>query len=341
MDARLTDEQRMLCQVAAELAVDLFAEPKPDGTGRAWAVLAETGLIGLNTSAGTCGGGGSVVEAALVAERLAAVLAPVPFLAAACWVPALLAAARADDALRAVNRGRLRLAPVLRPDLSTPAPCGEDGLAFDARGATAGLLADHDGRLHAVALGPPTRGADLTRDLRPVASDAAAIDLALPLGSPLTAADLDRVQATALAVLAADLLGVMRQALDDAVSHVARREQFGVPVGSFQAVQHLAAHAAALTEGSRGAMWHAAWAATRLPPEESLLAARQAKAYCSAAALQVVETSVQMFGGIALTREHPSHVRLRRVLLSRTVLGDENAQYAAIAERRLAPSETG
>jgi alkylation response protein AidB-like acyl-CoA dehydrogenase len=133
----------------------------------------------------------------------------------------------------------------------------------------------------------------------------------------------------------------MQRALDDAVSYVARREQFGVPVGSFQAVQHLAAHAAVLTEGSRSAIWYAAWAATQLPPDEALLAARQAKAYCSEAALQVTETSIQMLGGIALTREHPSHLRLRRVLLSRRALGDETAQYTAIAHRRLAPTGTG
>ena len=83
-------------------------------------------------------------------------------------------------------------------------------------------------------------------------------------------------------------------------------------------------------------MWHAAWAAAELPADEALLAARQAKAYCSEAALRIAETSVQMFGGIALTWEHPSHLRLRRILLSRQVLGDESAQYAAIAETRLA-----
>ncbi len=349
MDARLTDEQQMLHQLAARIAGDLAGDPaaRPDPGAwtardeRDWAGLAGAGLIGLHTPEEAGGGGSGVVETALAAEQFAAVLSPAPFLGAAAWVPALLAAARADEALKAVNRGALRLAPVLRPDLSAPALRGEEGIAFDARGAAAGLVTDHDGRLHAVTLGPPTRGADLTRALRPAAADAAAVDLVPPLGSPLSAEDLDRVQATALAVLSADLLGTMRRALDDAASHVRHREQFGVPVGSFQAVQHLAAHAATLAEGSRSAMLHAAWAATRLPADEALLAARQAKAYCSDAALQVVETSVQLFGGIAFTHEHPSHLRLRRVLLARTVLGDETAQYAAIADRRLTPGRTG
>ncbi|ROO85383.1 alkylation response protein AidB-like acyl-CoA dehydrogenase [Actinocorallia herbida] len=346
MDARLTAEQRMLDEVAARFAVDLagheVADPGAwtDRDARGWADLSATGLIGLHTPASVGGGDAGVVETALVAERFAAALSAAPFLAAS-WSTASLAAAGADAALRAVNEGGLRLAPVLRPDLSGPALRGEDGIAVDARGARAGLLTDADGALHAVALGPPTRGADLTRTLCPVAADAAEIDLGVPLGSPLAPADLIRVEATALAVLSADLLGTMRRALDDAVAHVARREQFGVPVGSFQAVQHLAAHAATRTEGSRGAMWHAAWAATRLAPDDALLAARQAKAYCAESALEVAETAVQLLGGIALTREHPGHLRLRRVLLSRALLGDENAQYAAIAARRLAPSGTG
>ncbi|WP_460305514.1 acyl-CoA dehydrogenase family protein [Actinocorallia aurea] len=332
---RLTEEQRMLREVAGRLAAGHTREPGPDDDARAWADLAETGLLGLHTPEACGGGGAGAVETALVAEQLAAALSPAPYLAAS-WSAALLTAAGADAALLAVNRGGLRLAPVLRPDLSAPAVAGEAGIAVDARGAVAGLLSGADGDLRAVALGPPTRGADLTRTLRPVAPDAAEIDLGLPLGRPITEADAVRVQATALAVLSADLLGTMRQALDEAVAHVARREQFGVPVGSFQAVQHMAAHAATRTEGSRAAMWHAAWAATRLPPAEALLAARQAKAYCSEAALEVAETAVQMLGGIALTREHPGHVRLRRVLLSRALLGDENAQYAAIADHRLA-----
>ncbi|GAA0959690.1 acyl-CoA dehydrogenase family protein [Actinocorallia libanotica] len=323
MDARLTDEQRMLQQVAAAIA---------DDRSGGWTALAGAGLVGLHAQAGTCG----AVAAALVAERLATARTPVPYVGAGVWAPALLAASGADEARTAVEEGELRLVPVLRPDLSAPARDGEEGVAFDAEGADAGLVIAADGRLRAVALGGPTRGADLTRTLRRVPADAA--DRDLPLGGPLTARDRVRTQAVVLAVLAADLLGTAQRALDDAVAHVRERRQFGVPVGSFQAVQHLASHAAVLLEGARSAMWHAAWAATELTEDEALLAARQAKAACSTAARDAAETAVQLFGGIALTWEHPAHLRLRRILLSRAVLGDESAQYRAIAARRLAPA---
>ena len=105
--------------------------------------------------------------------------------------------------------------------------------------------------------------------------------------------------------VAADLVGVMQGALDDAVAYVAERRQFGVPVGSFQAVQHLAADALVQIEGARSCCWYAAWAVDRLEPDEALLAAHVAKAYASRAGLAVVEATVQMFGGIAITWEQP------------------------------------
>ncbi|WP_106400970.1 acyl-CoA dehydrogenase family protein [Actinocorallia populi] len=323
MDARLTDEQRLLQQVAGEIAADASA---------GWTALAGAGFVGLHVQAGP----GGAVAAALVAERFAAALTPMPYVGAGVWTPALLAAAGAGEAQAAVEEGRLRFAPVLRPDLSAPARDGEEGVAFDAEGADAGLVIASDGRLRAVALGEPARGADLTRTLRRVPADAP--EQRFPLGRPLTARDRIRTEAVVLAVLAADLLGTAQRALDDAVAHIRERRQFGVPVGSFQAVQHLASHAAVLVEGARSAMRHAAWAATELPEDEALLAARQAKAACSTAARDVAETAVQLFGGIALTWEHPTHLRLRRILLSRAVLGDESAQYRAIADRRLAPA---
>jgi alkylation response protein AidB-like acyl-CoA dehydrogenase len=154
----------------------------------------------------------------------------------------------------------------------------------------------------------------------------------------VTPDELVRFEALALALLAADLVGVMQAALDAAVAYVRQRVQFGVPVGSFQAVQHLAADAKVLLEGSRSSMWHAAWAVDELAVEDAVLAARQAKAYCSRAALAVVEIHVQLHGGIAITWEELAHVRVRRVLLDRATFGDERAQEDAIAATRLGVS---
>jgi alkylation response protein AidB-like acyl-CoA dehydrogenase len=338
MDVRLTDEQQMLQAMARDVAArlgatsvgGLTADERLAADAGAWQTLADLGLVGLPG-----GADGGMVETALIAERLGEALVPVPFIGAAAWVPLLLAGAGAAEAVQAAARGQLRLAPVLRPDLSGLAAQGEDGIAFDAQAATAGILIAADGSLRAVTLGDEARGADLTRTLRRVPAGAPPVSLPVTLGGALAPDRLRRAEAAALAVLAADLVGVAQRALDEAVAHVTQREQFGVPVGSFQAVQHLAAHAKVLTEGARSSMWHAAWAADELEPGPALLAARQAKAFCSNAAREVGEISIQLLGGIGLTWEHLAHVRLRRILLSRQVLGDEAVQYAAIARIRL------
>jgi alkylation response protein AidB-like acyl-CoA dehydrogenase len=83
-----------------------------------------------------------------------------------------------------------------------------------------------------------------------------------------------------------------------------------------------------------GRLWHRTGAAGRRRPR-SRFWALQAKAFCSSAAREVGEISIQLLGGIGFTWEHLAHVRLRRILLSRQVLGDKAAQHAAIARTRL------
>jgi alkylation response protein AidB-like acyl-CoA dehydrogenase len=323
----------MLHDVARDIAAAL-APASIDAVGRddGWATLVESGLVGLHVPEALGGSGARIVDAALVAEQLAGALVAAPFVGAGVWAPSLVALGGAHEQLAALLAGERRLVPVLRADLRALATPGEEGVAFDAGGADHGLVVDADGRLHSVELGDLTDSVDLTRTLRRVPAGAATTEL----GGVLDAQQRTRAHASALAVLAADLVGVAEGALDDAVAYVKERVQFGVPVGSFQAVQHLAAHAKVLVEGARSSMWHAAWAADELDADASLRAARQAKAFCSAAARDVGEIAIQMFGGIGLTWEHFAHVRQRRILLSRCVLGDESVQYAAIADERLA-----
>jgi alkylation response protein AidB-like acyl-CoA dehydrogenase len=110
-------------------------------------------------------------------------------------------------------------------------------------------------------------------------------------------------------------------AVELASGYAAARQQFGRPVGSFQAVQHLLADAMVLMEGSRSVARHAAWAVDALAPEAALGAAAGAKAYCARAARTVCETSIQVHGGVGNTWECLAHVHLRRALLSSEILG--------------------
>jgi alkylation response protein AidB-like acyl-CoA dehydrogenase len=159
------------------------------------------------------------------------------------------------------------------------------------------------------------------------------------LGGPLSQEDLDRVLAATLAALAADLVGVMQAALDLAVGYTTQREQFDVKVGTFQALQHMAAEALVSTEAARGCAYYAAWAVDALPPARALEAAYTAKAYASEHAREVCEAAVQMHGGIGMTWEAMPHVYVRRALLGRLVLGDEHAQYQRLASMRLSPAQ--
>jgi alkylation response protein AidB-like acyl-CoA dehydrogenase len=344
MDVTLTDDQQLLRDTASRLADDL-ATTDADTLGAAgddsWIPVVELGVPALR-SAELSGIDATGVEAALVVEEFGRTLSPAPVLGQALLVPELLAAAGAGAVLEQVAAGELRLAPMVRQECTGFATVGEDAVAFDAIGATHGLLlerAERERRLVAVAL-PDTvlDGLDLTRTL--VAVDAAtALEAVGELGKPIPDDRWSRVEALALTMLAADLVGIMRGAINDAVAYVAERRQFGVPVGTFQAVQHLAADALVQLEGARSCCWYAAWSVDHRGPEDALLAARTAKGYASRAGLAVVEATVQLFGGIAITWEQISHLRLRRALLDRQMWGDETVQYDEIAQLRLTHPE--
>lgn len=171
-------------------------------------------------------------------------------------------------------------------------------------------LAQRTGRVPAAAAGEPDTigaGVDLTHSLAGVVVEPAEL-------STLPADDVLRWQALTLTVTSADLVGASRGALDLATEYAKVREQYGSPIGSYQAIGHLLAEALTLIEGSISVLRHAAWAVDELPAEEAVRAAKIAKIYCARAARTVCETAIQVHGGIGNTWECLAHVYLRRVL---------------------------
>jgi len=166
--------------------------------------------------------------------------------------------------------------------------------------------------------------ADLTRPAGEV--DASLLDAAASLSPD----DRARWTALGLALTCADLVGVMRGAVDLATEYASAREQYGVAVGSFQAVQHLLADAFVAMEGSRSVALHAAWAVDAVAPDDALAAASLAKAYCSRAARMVCETAIQVHGGIGNTWDCLAHVYLRRALLSIDLFGGVGPSLARV-----------
>ena len=132
----------------------------------------------------------------------------------------------------------------------------------------------------------------------------------------LAGEDRDRFRALAVTATTADILGTARGAHALACEYAKIREQYGKPIGSYQAVAHMLAEGLALIEGSISVLRHAAWAVDELEPAEAIRAANIAKVYCARAARTVCENAIQVHGGIGNTWECLAHVYLRRALTS-------------------------
>ncbi|GAA0402903.1 acyl-CoA dehydrogenase [Acrocarpospora corrugata] len=342
----LTDEQQMLKEVAGEIAGSAGLANPSDLTSRNWAAtwqsLAQSGLLALRTRDEDGSPVGSGVEVAVVAEAMGAGLVPVPYLGSAILATELLCLAGADDDAARLAEGTARAGVLLNRDLSGLARFPADGMVYgwDVDGAEEALaLTDspEGPRVVRVSLADgfvPAVSADLTRRL--LRSDGP-IDPArlTTVGRPLTPEDLLRWEALALAAVCADVVGVMRSALAKAIAYAKERVQYGVLIGSFQAIQHMCAEAYVAAEAAASATSYAAWAVDALDPADALLAGWTAKAQCAAVARDVTETVMQVFGGIGQTYEHIAHVHTRRALMDSLVFGDENALLLRIADVRL------
>jgi alkylation response protein AidB-like acyl-CoA dehydrogenase len=335
VDTRATAEQAELQRSARQLAGRLgpaTVADLDDGARRSKlrAAVRDAGWLELRDDDTDSGAGtpvGGSVEAAIVAEALGAAVADVAFTG-----PVL-----ARDLLRRAGAEGVGDVVVGMTDaLDAPAVHGRGPVfAVDATDGAGVLLLVPGGdgfTLGRVDAGAG-EGADLTRSVRELGARTAGVGV--PGTRSLDADDILGWTALGLALTSADLVGVMRGVLDVTVAYAADRKQFGVAVGSFQAVQHLLAEARCLLEGSISVAQHAAWAADALPAAEAVEAGRVAKAYCSRAARTVCETSIQVHGGIGNTWECMAHVYLRRALLSVQWFGDDAAQLRALADTRL------
>jgi alkylation response protein AidB-like acyl-CoA dehydrogenase len=333
MDVRLSGEQQALRDSAVQV-VDRFGPRSvrdlddADRKVKLDAAVEASGWRELRTPTATGGPLASCVEVAIVAEELARGLVDVPFLG-----PTLAADLRRYSG--GSNAGCLETI-ALSSDLSSIASVVEGGLpttsvGIDSSGCELALVLDvcEPGQMVVAAeIAEPLRSVDLTRGSATVRMTGT------PTGSnggrPLEDLDLARWTALGLAVSSADLVGTMRGTIDLATDYAKARRQYGVSIGSFQAVQHLLADALVSIEGSRSAVLYAAWAVDALSPDDSLSAAAVAKAYCARAARCVCETAIQVHGGIGNTWDCLAHVYLRRALLSIDILGGIGASLSRV-----------
>jgi len=133
------------------------------------------------------------------------------------------------------------------------------------------------------------------------------------------------------AALAADGLGAAQAALDAALAYARERRQFGVPIGTFQAVSHLLVDMLHAVELGRGAVHHALWALDAEPQGVAHRAALVAKAWASEAFPKVGADAIQVFGGIGFTWEHDAHLWYKRLLGLELSLGGASACHDELA----------
>ncbi|MFD4176590.1 acyl-CoA dehydrogenase [Streptomyces anulatus] len=316
-----------------------------------WEALAAQGLTGIHLPEAYGGGGGGLLDLAVVLEEAAHASLPGPFLATALTSAVLRHAVAAGAGalggpLRELAGGERTAALALAPGTltATPADGGHrlDGTAPPVLtagaadllllpAATAGgerwFLVDAGAEGIAVR---PHRSVDPTRPTAEVRADAVHVPAhrMLPLDSALVA-DLAAV------LLAADACGSAARSLDTAVGHAAVREQFGRPIGAFQAVKHLCADMLVRLEQARALTWDAARAADEAArtaeegaekdggagPGVRGLAAALAAATAPEAAYTCAKDAIQILGGIGFTWEHDAHLQLRRAVLARQLLG--------------------
>ncbi|MEO6083762.1 MAG: acyl-CoA dehydrogenase family protein, partial [Umezawaea sp.] len=158
----------------------------------------------------------------------------------------------------------------------------------------------------------------------------AAVDPSCPLGRVALAGvevppdrvlvDPPDVADLAVTLFAAEASGIAGWCLRTAVEHARTREQFGRPIGSFQAVKHLCVEMLCRVEQASAVAWDAARAADEAPAEHPLAAA-VAAAVALDAAVDNAKDCIQVLGGIGFTWEHDAHRYLRRALVLRQLAG--------------------
>ncbi|MFF2362610.1 acyl-CoA dehydrogenase [Streptomyces sp. NPDC058122] len=332
------------------------------GVGRPpfWDALAAQGLLAVHLPEAYGGGGGDLVDLAVVVEEAARAALPGPFVAnalASAVLAAELAAepGSAGDSVREPGRAGLVRASG-RADLIRALGCGEriGAVAFGAGSLTALAVdggyvldgtappvlsgADADVLVLAATIAGPARLRDADGTLWLVV-DAAGLAVR-PHGSAdptrataevraqglrvpadhVLAVDPSLVRDLAAVVLAADACGTAAWSLETAAGHARVREQFGRPIGHFQGVKHLCADMLLRLEQARALTWDAARAAQEPPGVRELVAALAAGTALDAAG-SCAKDCVQILGGIGFTWEHDAHLYLRRALVARQLLG--------------------
>ncbi len=369
MDFSFTSDQQLL-RNAARAFLDEHMKPAtvrllwddPRGeSDTVWKEMVQLGWLGLSLPEAHGGSGLGMVETAIVLEALGRAACPSPY-----WPTVLAAtaiAATGSDVQRsrwlpAIATGQARATVALldaEPDWRVDAiatradrtPTGwaltgtkryvawahvanvvvvpartPDGVAlFLVDPAASGLAISP-----IESMDPGTRWSTMTLDRVPVASDA----VLGPVGP--AGATIEALLRRGAVGAAAEMLGAARRCLDMAVAYAKVREQFGQPIGSFQAIRHKCADMLADVENSHAAVYYAAWAEDA-GSDDHEVAASVAKAFVGDASRRVCGDAIQVHGGIGFTWEYDLHIYFKRAKALEVQYGDGDHHRELIVGR--------
>jgi alkylation response protein AidB-like acyl-CoA dehydrogenase len=252
------------------------------------------------------------VELAIVLEELGYVADPTPFLATATWFAPLAGRLPAGSG-SAVFDGAGRF--VLDGDRADEIALltGDGVVVVSGADVTAERVATFDDRLHL---------AHVTHVTQPPG-----VDANLVAGVP----DL------ALMGLAVSTVGACRRILDLVVAHVKQRKQFGVPIGSFQAVKHKAADMYVAVQRARVLAYFSALTIAEDDPRRTR-AALMAKAAAGECQEVVQRNGAQLFGAMGFTWESELHIYLKRAMAGNLLLGPASQHRKSLLDREVAAS---
>ncbi|AGP54076.1 hypothetical protein M271_12400 [Streptomyces rapamycinicus NRRL 5491] len=289
-----SDEQTEFARLAAKAfaaLADGAAAPGDADVAAARATFAEIGLPLLAVPEESGGAGMTEADVVLIVEEAGYADVPVPIAETVGVVAPMVA--RYGTAEQ-----RERWLPALAAGHSLGATLCPSGGTGTRRGAGL-VLVEHEGRIWVSEAGAPA-----TDGVARAGTEPSAEWTGSALGEP--EASVPELRTRGAWVTAALLGGVARRLLELSVAQARTREQFGVPIGSFQAVKHMLADMAAALESARPTAWSAARALAAGDPGSGLAAA-VAKAVASRAGALANDHALQIHGGMGFTREHPLH----------------------------------
>lgn len=328
-------------QVRGWLGVDGGADPDPTPFERRFL---DDGMGGVGLAEELGGQGGGLIELAVTAEELSRVAAP-----SSAWLATVLAVraleSRPDLAKAAIEGGHAALVVPAEalPTAQTSVTVNQEGrvtgevqrvLGAD-RAGTLLVPAVDAGELRLLVVSAsetgvsatPRRLLDRSRSVADVRLDDVRAEVLDAAAVPALAAVTD----VAGVLVAADALGAMERMLGLAVEYSGQRHQFGVPIGSFQAVKHAAATILVDVEAGRSAVYYAAASVAAGDPEAPLDAAA-VKAQVTAAAGRAADSALTMHGAIGYTWEHDLHLFYKRARLDEQLFGGAEEWNERIAE---------